>query len=268
MKTLAFLLSGLAASLAAACPATASSSNWADSEGGRIRLVTTGKPDAEGRIQGILDIALKPGWKTYWRDPGDSGVPPQLDISGSTNVSDAKMAFPAPQRHDDGYGKWAGYDHSVALPVTFTVVAPGQKAIIEADIFLGVCETICIPLQARLTVDPAADPDNAADAGSVKAALAALPAKASAAFGVTPLEGDHETLVVEANVPGDPASADFFIAGSHDYMFGPPKRENRQGKLVFTVPILDRPTTSPTDGGLHYTLTSPAGAVAGILPYP
>jgi DsbC/DsbD-like thiol-disulfide interchange protein len=268
MKTLAFHLAGAVVALTAVHPAAASSSNWADSEGGRVRLVTTGKPDADGRLQGMLDIALKPGWKTYWRDPGDSGVPPQLDISASTNIAAAEMSFPAPQRHDDGYGQWSGYDHPVALPVTFTVSNPGQKTVVEADIFLGVCETICIPLQARLTVDPAADPDNASDAESVKAALAALPAEASADFGVTPLAGDHETLAVEAKVPGDPAAADFFVAGSDDYMFGPPTREQKDGKLVFTVPILDRPTSSPTDGGLHYTLTSSAGAVAGILPYP
>jgi DsbC/DsbD-like thiol-disulfide interchange protein len=268
MKTLAFLVSGVVAILVAGQPASASSSNWADSEGGRVRLVTSGKPDAEGRLQGMLDIALKPGWKTYWRDPGDSGVPPQLDVSASTNVARAEMAFPAPQRHDDGYGQWAGYDHPVALPVTFTVTDPGQKTVIEADIFIGVCETICIPLQARLTVEPAADPDNAADAEAVKAAVAALPAKASADFGATPMPGDHETLVVEAKVPGDPAAADFFVAGTDDYMFGPPAREEKDGKVVFTVPILDRPSTTPTGGGLHYTLTGSAGAVAGLLPYP
>ncbi len=268
MKNLAFLLSGVVLALAAGGPARASSSGWADSEGGRVRLVTSGRPDAKGRLEGVLDIALKPGWKTYWRDPGDSGVPPQLDISGSTNVSAAEMAFPAPQRHDDGYGQWAGYDHPVGLPIAFTVTDPGQDSLIEADIFLGVCETICIPVQARLTVDPAADPDNAADAERVKAALAALPAKASADFGVTPLEGDHETLVVEASVPGDPAAADFFVAGADDYMFGPPRREESPGKVKFTVPILDRPSSPPSGDGLHYTLTSSAGAVAGFLPYP
>jgi DsbC/DsbD-like thiol-disulfide interchange protein len=268
MKTLAFLLPGLVAALAAGPPAEAASSNWADSEGGRVRLVTSGQPDAEGRLQGVLDIALKPGWKTYWRDPGDSGVPPQLDISASTNVSGAEMSFPAPRRHDDGYGQWAGYDHPVALPVTFTVATAGQKAVISADIFLGVCETICIPIQARLTVDPAADPDNADDAESVRAAIAALPAKAGADFGATPLPGDHETLAVEATVPGDPAAADFFVAGTDDYMFGPPAREVKAGKVVFTVPILDRPSSTPTGDGLHYTLTGTAGAVAGFLPYP
>ena len=89
-----------------------------------MRLVTSGKADEAGRIQGVLDIELKPGWKTYWRDPGDAGVPPQIDVSASTNITDAAFSFPPPQRHDDGYGKWAGYNHPVSLPVTFTLSSP------------------------------------------------------------------------------------------------------------------------------------------------
>ena len=268
MQSLKILLLGAVIGLGTSFPASASSSAWYDSEGGRVRLVTSGKPDEAGRIHGALDIALKPGWKTYWRDPGDAGVPPQLDISASTNVADGALSFPAPQRHDDGYGKWAGYDYPVSLPVTFTLAAPKERAVIDADIFLGICETICIPVQTRLTVDPGTDPDNAADAALVKAALAALPAPARPDFGINVLPGDHETLVVEASFPGSPEAADFFIAGERDYMFGAPVRGEKDGKLVFTIPILDRPSTTPTDGGLHYTLTSAAGAVEGVLPFP
>ncbi len=147
-----------------------------------MRLVTTGRPDAQGRLQGALDIELKPGWKTYWRDPGDNGVPPQLGIDGSTNVTGAEMSFPAPRRHDDGYGQWAGYDHSVSLPILFTLAAPQSQTKIDARIFIGICETICIPVQAKLEVDPGTDPDNGADAQAVEAALAALPPEAHPGF--------------------------------------------------------------------------------------
>ncbi len=233
-----------------------------------MRLVTTGRPDAQGRLQGALDIELKQGWKTYWRDPGDNGVPPQLGIDGSTNVTGAEMSFPAPRRHDDGYGQWAGYDHSVSLPILFTLAAPQGQTKIDARIFIGICETICIPVQAKLEVDPGTDPDNGADAQAVEAALAALPREAHPGFRAVPGGGNHETLVVQADVPGDPGAADFFIAGADDYMFGAPVRSERAGKLVFSVPILDRPSTPPTNGGLHYTLTSSGGAVRGVLPYP
>jgi DsbC/DsbD-like thiol-disulfide interchange protein len=268
MQSLRILATGVAAMLAAALPASASSSTWHDSEGGRIRLVTSGQPDQAGRLHGVLDIVLKPGWKTYWRDPGDSGVPPQFDVSASTNVSHASLSFPAPRRHADSYGLWSGYDHSVSLPVVFTLTSPGSATAIDAHVFLGVCETICIPVQATLTVDPASDPDNVDDAALVKAAFAALPAMPDAGFEARPLPGDHETLMVEAVAPGDPTSVDFFVAGGDAYMFGPPVRSENNGKVTFKVPILDRPTATPTGGGLHYTLTSAGGAVQGLLPYP
>ncbi|AZN98648.1 hypothetical protein EJ066_16575 [Mesorhizobium sp. M9A.F.Ca.ET.002.03.1.2] len=268
MQSLKIMLLSAAVGLGTGLPAAASSSLWYDSEGGRVRLVTSGQPDEAGRIHGVLDIALKPGWKTYWRDPGDAGVPPQLDISASTNIANATFSFPPPQRHDDGYGKWAGYDHPVSLPVTFTLSAPNEPAVIDADIFLGICETICIPVQTKLTVDPGADPDNVEDAALVKAARATLPAPARPDFGINILPGDLETLIVEANFPGNPEAADFFVAGERDYMFGVPARSEKDGKLVFTVPILDRPTTTPTDGGLYYTLTTADGAVEGLLPFP
>jgi DsbC/DsbD-like thiol-disulfide interchange protein len=268
MQSLKILLLGAVVGLATGLPAAASSSVWYNSEGGKVRLVTSGRPDEAGRIHGVLDIALKPGWKTYWRDPGDAGVPPQIDISGSTNIAEAMFSFPPPQRHDDGYGKWAGYDHPVSLPVTFTLSAPSEPAVIDADIFLGICETICIPVQTRLSLDPGSDPDKAEDVAQVKAALATLPAPARPDFGINVLPGDHETLVVEASFPGNPEAADFFVAGERDYMFGAPARSEKDGKLVFTVPILDRPSTTPTDGGLYYTLTSAEGAVGGLLPFP
>ncbi|WP_318012028.1 MULTISPECIES: protein-disulfide reductase DsbD domain-containing protein [unclassified Mesorhizobium] len=268
MRYMKLLVLGVVFGWATSLPAEASSSNWYNSEGGKVRLVTTGKPDQVGKIHGVLDIALKPGWKTYWRDPGDAGVPPQLDISGSTNVADAQLSFPPPQRHDDGYGKWAGYDRPVSLPVTFTLSSPDQPATIDANIFLGICETICIPVQTRLSVDPGSDPDNATDAALVKTALATLPSPARSDFGISVLSSDHETLVVQAQSPGDPQSVDLFIAGERDYMFGAPVRSQKDGKLVFTVPILDRPSAAPTDGGLYYTLTSAEGSVDGLLPFP
>src|SRR5262249_20624760 len=150
--------------------------------------ITTGAPDEQGIIEGALQIDLKPGWKTYWLDPGDAGVPPSLDVSASHNVASADMSFPAPHRFDDGFAKWAGYDQPVTFPVAFRLNDPKQHATIEAAIFLGICETICVPVQTTLRVETASDPDNADDAETVQAALDALPAPAQPDFGVSLLK--------------------------------------------------------------------------------
>lgn len=255
-------------SLGHAAPALASSSAWFETTGGRVRLVTTGQPDDDGVIQGALQIDLAPGWKTYWLDPGDAGVPPSLDVAKSTNLASAQMSFPPPHRYDDGVAKWAGYSQPVSFPVAFTVAERGKPALIDAQVFLGVCETICVPLQATLTLDTASDPDNADDAADVQAALDALPGPEQPDFGVTLLPGGKDELLVEAAFPGDAASVELFIAGSDGYLFAPPVSRLEGGRLVFSVPILERPDTTPASGGLHYTLVTEAGAVAGILPYP
>src|SRR5262245_19830212 len=148
-------------------PAFASATDWMEVEGARVRLITAGAADADGVLKGALEVDLEPGWRTYWRDPGDAGVPPQLDISKSTNVATAELLFPTPERFDDGSAKWAGYRHPVTFPVTFKMKTPGDPSMIAADVFLGVCKSICIPVQATFTLDPASDPDEPADAAVV-----------------------------------------------------------------------------------------------------
>ena len=247
--------------------ASATASDWVQVQGGRVRLVTA-SVDAAGVLQGALEIDLQPGWKTYWRDPGDAGVPPQIDISKSVNIATVEMRFPAPERFDDGFSKWAGYKHKVAFPVTFTLKSPGEPASIEADVFLGICETICIPVQGKFTLDPARDPGNDDHQALVTAAINALPGPERPDFRATDRSSDGKTMVIEAAVPGDAAPAEFFIAGDQGYMFGPPERVDNNGRTMFAVPILDRPATKPTGGALHYTLSTSAGAVEGTLPYP
>lgn len=267
MMRIAIFISGVLAGLPwIAGPAFSASTDWFETEGGRLRLVTASQPDEKGRLAGALDIELKPGWKTYWRDPGDAGVPPSIEFSGSINISDADFQFPAPRRHDDGYSTWAGYAGPVALPVTFQLAATHEPTLIKADIFLGICQTICIPVSARLELDPASRQGGTEDAAFVSAALKALPQAARADFGATVIEKTADRLVVEAKFTGDPGSADFFIAGVDGYSFATPKRLNKDGKTLFSVKILSRPTNGSKGDGIPYTLVTPSGAVSGTLP--
>lgn len=261
-KIHAFLALGLCG--LAVVPAAASSTDWFETQGGRVRLVTAGPPDAQGRLTGVLDIALYPGWKTYWRDPGDAGVPPTIDIARSTNLAAAELQFPAPGRHDEGDFTWAGYDQPVALPVVFQAAQAGSPMQIDGDVFLGICETICIPVKAEFVLDPASDPDNDEDRAVVEAALAALPGPARANFGADVVSRASGRLVVEAHVPGDPARADIFIAGNDDYTFGTPERSIKDGKVLFSVEI-SGPDVAPPASTLHYTLVAATGAVSGVL---
>ena len=246
--------------------ASAASSDWFEMEGARIRLVIAGVADEKGRLKGALDIELKPGWKTYWRDPGDAGVPPMIDLSANPGFAGAEILFPAPQRHDEGDFQWAGYDHPVRLPVTFTLNGEQVSSPIEADVFIGICETICVPVQARLVVEPAIAPENQQDIQVVTAAFSTLPQDATPDFGVTVAQEAGGKILLEATLPDGAASAELFIAGDDGYAFSTPVKEEHGGKSFFSVEV-SRPRDKPSGPGLHYTLVTESGAANGLLPY-
>ncbi|WP_168201804.1 protein-disulfide reductase DsbD domain-containing protein [Phreatobacter aquaticus] len=109
-----------------------------------------------------LEITLEPGTKTYWRTPGDSGVPPHFDWSGSTNLAEVTVRWPAPMRFPDGNGFSIGYKHAVILPLDIVARDPAAPVVLALKLDYAVCEQVCIPAKAeaslRLGAGPAADP--------------------------------------------------------------------------------------------------------------
>lgn len=137
---------------------------------------------AEGAHVAGLAIRLAPGWKTYWRSPGDAGIPPQIDWSGSVNLAHAAIRWPVPSTFDINGMTSVGYERDVILPLH---VAPQDAAApvrLDAQIAMGVCETICVPVHVHVTVDlpPQRGPQQGADPHLV-AALDSLPQTAAAA---------------------------------------------------------------------------------------
>lgn len=252
--------------ICAASAADASSSQWVESEGGAVRLVTTGRPDAQGKLQGALQIGLEPGWKTYWRDPGEAGIPPSLDASHGGNAATAELSFPPPRRIDDGYADTAGYIGSVTLPVTFTI-KDGASGPIEAHVFLGICKTICVPFQAQLTVNPGANPDDPRDAQVIAKAKAALPDTPSEGFTATGAHLEGDMLTVEARLPAGTSDAQLFLASGNGYLFGLPQTVEQEGKEArFTAKVFQKPEAGSTSRPMFdYTLVAGSRAVAGKI---
>lgn len=226
-------------------PALAASSDWVEHEGGRLRIVTS-TPDADGVVRGMLDIELMPGWKTYWSDPGDSGLPPQMNISGSTNLSAVELLFPAPERVDDGYAVWAGYTSSVRLPFRLHQETTDDAASLVADILIGVCKSVCIPVDAQLDValSQAASPIETA---LVDQAFSTLPGEKSADMSIDAVTldpSDDHRLLVDVRLPSDEAAAaaELFIATPPGWRLGTPKRVETEGQTSrFAVKIKRQP---------------------------
>ena len=121
-------------------------SDWSPSAKSRARLIA----DAEGAG---LEIELAPGAITYWRDPGEAGVPPTFDFSGSQNLAKAEVAFPPPERIAEPDGSVAfGYREGAILPIAVTPADPGKPVQLRAKVDYGVCEKICLPARALAEV--------------------------------------------------------------------------------------------------------------------
>ncbi|MDA4844810.1 protein-disulfide reductase DsbD domain-containing protein [Hoeflea poritis] len=205
--------------------ATAASSAWVETEGGRIR-VSALEPSADGTIRAALDIELLPGWKTYWRDPGESGVPPSFKVDRSDNIQSAQIHFPAPERIKDAYSTWAGYSYPVVLPITMKQTKAGEVSLVEADVFLGICESVCIPLQTTfsLTVDPG-KPANAFERRLVKKAFASLPEAPGDDFDVVDArtgEG-NDGFTVSVALPQADENSELFVTGPQGWRFHTPR---------------------------------------------
>jgi DsbC/DsbD-like thiol-disulfide interchange protein len=142
----------LAISLGAASFATESpaqdASPWLNDGHSAVRLLAGSRSGAV--LLGGIAFQLQPGWKTYWRTPGDSGVPPRFDFSKSDNIDAVTILWPAPTKFPDGAGgNSLGYQKHVVLPLRIVVKNPDKPVTLRALINYAVCEKLCVPVEAN-----------------------------------------------------------------------------------------------------------------------
>ncbi len=109
--------------------------------------------EADGRHMAGLSLELDPGWKTYWRSPGAGGIPPQFNWSGSKNLAAVKVLYPIPKVMDQNGLRSIGYDSDVVFPLVIAARDPGKPVTLRAEVELGVCEDVCIPVTIRVRAD-------------------------------------------------------------------------------------------------------------------
>jgi len=137
----------LATSLAASAHAE-DASPWQKDGHSAVRLLAGSRSGAV--LLGGIAFQLQPGWKTYWRTPGDSGVPPRFDFSKSDNVEAVTVLWPAPKKFDDGAGGVSlGYHDQIVLPLRIVAKSVDKPVTLRAEINYAVCEKLCIPVDAK-----------------------------------------------------------------------------------------------------------------------
>jgi DsbC/DsbD-like thiol-disulfide interchange protein len=196
----------------------ADASSWDGDARSAMRLVAGSSPGAGGMLRGGVEIRLAAGWKTYWRYPGDSGVPPAFDFSKSENVKSVSLLWPAPHRFTDDGGASIGYKGDVMFPVHVVAKNPNRPATLRLTLDYAICEKLCVPARGEATLELSSRPSP----HDSRLAAAELEAPKEARVGETAPLGiaavrlepgqPHPRVVVEIAAPAT-AALDLFVEG-------------------------------------------------------
>ncbi len=165
-----------AAFACAVVPSASFAQSSSDGDVAAVQVIQGWRMD-QGNHMAALRITLAPGWKTYWRAPGEAGIPPVIDWAGSQNLSDAMIHFPQPRAFDTNGFRTIGYKDEVILPLELTPGAQGENIVVEGVLEIGVCQDICMPASVQIR---AVLPPSGAPSVDIETALRSEPKRISA----------------------------------------------------------------------------------------
>ncbi|WP_048902663.1 protein-disulfide reductase DsbD domain-containing protein [Agrobacterium pusense] len=246
------LAAAFAALLGGMQAARADITDWARSEGGQMRVASLAV-DANGVVRGVLQIEPKDGWITYWREPGEAGIPPQITPDPTSGAMLTAMAYPVPKLIENGDITDIGYDHAVSLPFQLKVTDPAAGGKIDLTAFIGVCQNICIPFEAKFSIDRGtAGDDDSEERRLLEEARETLPEAASDDFKVIDfhITPDKTMLGVQLQLPENaPKETEIFIAAPSGFAYYEPQNLVRdKRKLSFYMNIKGLPKTYQVQG--------------------
>lgn len=264
----ASMICGLTA-LGFVLPSQAATTHWQEVLGGKVRLISGGM-DA-GRYKAGLEIVLDEGWKTYWKVPGDSGIPPLLDSSGSSNARAVEVAWPVPSRIRVGSSDILGYKDAIIFPIFVTPNVADGPTNLALSIQVGLCSDLCVPMNADLSLDIPSGGNR--DLGSemlIDRDLALVPARATETFGIKAIDhakgkdGAPDRLSITALIPDGYGKKDLFVEGPDDWLL--PLTQKHGGDAddlqKFVLPLDGLPKGGQSKGvALRFTLTNGEEAV-------
>ncbi len=230
-RPLASAAVALAMSTFLTSPATAEvASAWAEEEQTAVRIVVDRDGlGTNGTVRAGLEFRMQPGWKVYWRSPGDAGFPPQPDFSGSTNAEPGPMAWPVPSRFAVLGLQTLGYEDRVVLPFDLTAAQTDKPAWVAATINYLTCKDVCIPYTAELDVKIPAGGGAPTDlAHTISQFDAQVPRSAAAArLNVTDVwteaSDDALHMVVSSTSEIPFRAPDIYFEGQPELGFGEPR---------------------------------------------
>lgn len=115
--------------------------------------VLPGWQTTSGTQMAAIRLTLAPGWKTYWRAPGEGGIPPAFGWAGSQNIASTQFHWPTPEVIDQNGLRSFGYHNQVVIPIEVTPAQPGAVTHLQGEVEIGVCLDICVPMRLNFAAD-------------------------------------------------------------------------------------------------------------------
>ena len=250
----------IALALGGAANLWAAAGPWAENDHGRLRLLSAGTTAASGPEGGPLVLGLQfqmePGWKIYWRSPGDAGFPPQLDWSGSANLATAEMEWPAPHRFSLFGLETFGYGDEVVFPLRIEPESDGQGLALSAKVTYLTCSDICIPYDETVLLELPTGPAGTAPEGSlIERFRLQVPGDGTAQglrLAAAALEGQPANPVLVARLAAEEpfAAPDLLVEGPPGFYYAKPEVELTQNarEAVFRVAVSGSDPESVLEG--------------------
>lgn len=241
----------------------AGESPWSEDVRSAVRLVSGANNNGDAHLRAGIEIKMQPGWKTYWRYPGDSGVPPHFDFSGSENLKTATVLYPAPHLFTDETGQSLGYKDRIIFPLVISPQQPGKPVRLRLKADYAVCEKLCVPAEGRAELTLA--PGDSSQDSALAAAEARVPKQVTAAqLGLTVRrtnDGAKPLVAVDLGAPaGNPI--DLFVEGPTPQWALPiPKRSQTApaGRAQFSFELDGLPPGVDPKGQVDLTFTVVTG---------
>jgi len=251
--------------------AVAVESDWVDAGHARVRLLADSGGDG---LRAGVEIKLENGWHTYWRYPGDAGVPPHFDWSASENLDSVSVKWPAPEIFAaDGGIKSVGYNGHVTFPVEIKRTDVGQPIQLKLKLDFAVCEKLCVPATAAVSLEVPLESGDLSE--TLEQAESSVPRSATLGQGgalsvesIRIEHGDKPRAIISVKAPAD-AAPELLAEGPDDKwaLPLPEKIGEEDGLTRFALPFEGAPPgAKPIPPKLVVTLKAANDAVQTEIP--
>ena len=250
-----------------AIPAGAFATAWSiqAAGAGALRLMTMAA--VAGHYEAAVEIKLSSSAITYWRQPGEAGVPPEFSFAGSENVAKANVSYPAPQRLDEGGIEAFGYRGGVTFPLQVTPADTTKPVHLAVTLNYAICDRICVPAKGHVDLVLPQNGDSPARA-AIAAAQASVPIVLSAAdsaqhVAISTQKGQAKPQWQLSWLGADPLT-DLFAEGPQGFAFA----THKTAANIFSLAAVEMPTEPVASVPVRLTLTGPGKSYELTLPLP